>query len=376
MKQKVLVISQPFLPVVNGFCKCLMECCTALKDRGCELYYLSPSRDLPNNEMSRFFGGGKTFQYKRNQLYRFHPLKVLYRIKHRICKYDDTDLFYAWGIEKYVNKLNDIYGFDACLINYLTMSRLYKACNIKKKIILTHDAFTNKDEILHLPKFWFMLKPNDEAKGIRRCTDILSVQQDERTLFQYYHPQGRHYTIFCRMPLTLQSLTYNNNVLFIAGNNQLNLNGIMFFLNEVLPLVKEKTSIRLLIGGTICNALTQYSGDNSIQLLGKVEDIDKFYSKGDIAVNPIYQGTGLKIKTMESLSYGKVTIVHNHSVKGIYKSDTAPLLVATNAMEFADLVVQALTDKKLREEMSERSLNYIQTVDNYVDGEYDRLLDS
>lgn len=338
-------------------------------------YTTYPLRHVLRVRKCQNFSGG-VFQYKRNLIDRFHPLKILYRIKDKVCKYDDLDLYYPWGIEKYVNKLHEKYGFDACLINYVTMSRLYENCNIKKKIILTHDAFTYKDEILGVDDFWFMLKPNKEARGIRRCTDILAVQDDEKTLFQYYHLKGNHYTIFCRMSITLQPLTYNNNILFIAGNNQLNFNGIKFFLDNVLPLLKGKTDVNILIGGTICNALAQYAKDEAIHLLGKIDDIDSFYGMGDIAINPIYQGTGLKIKTMEALSYGKVTIVHNHSVKGIYKVSSAPLLVANDKKEYADLILRALTDIKLREDMSQRSLEYIKEMDKFVDREYDRLLNS
>lgn len=293
-----------------------------------------------------------------------------------MCKYDDLDLYYSWGIDKYVNRLHEKYGFDACLINYVTMSRLYENCNIKKKIILTHDAFTYKDEILGVDDFWFMLKPNEEARGIRRCTDVLAVQEDEETLFKYYHPKGRHYAIFCRMPIKQQPLTRNNNILFIAGNNQLNFNGIRFFLDKVFPMIQEKVDFKILIAGTICKALTQYRSNSSIKLLGKIDNIEEFYRMGDIAINPIYQGTGLKIKTMEALAYGKVTIVHNHSVKGIYKASSAPLLVANDEKEYAHLMIQALTDMNFRENMSKRALAYIIEVNSYVDNEYKRMINT
>jgi len=364
---KILVISSPFLPVTNGYGKCLLECCIAMKERGCELYYLSPYPCLISDEIKDFFS--LTFQYKQSSFNRFHPLKIIHRIEHIFCKYDRVDNLYPWGMENYVNKLNSKYSFDACIINYITLSRLFKKCKIPRRI-----TFTYKNEILSVPQFWFMLKPSEEAKGIRRGTDVLAVQQDEKTLFQYYHPKGKHYTIFCRMPINSQSLTFNNNVLFLAGNNKLNLNGIIFFLNYVLPLVQAKTSVTILIGGSICKELNQYANNPSIKLLGPIDDINEFYANGDIAINPIYQGTGLKIKTMEALSYGKVTIVHNHSIKGIYKSESAPLMVANTAEEYSDLVVKALDDYQLRKELSLRSLSYIKEMNNYVDKEYSLLL--
>ena len=95
---------------------------------------------------------------------------------------------------------------------------------------------------------------------------------------------------------------------------------------------------------------------------------------GDIAINPIYQGTGLKIKTFEALAYGKVTIVHPHSAEGIYQPQKAPVFIGHTPQEFAKHVVDALSDIKLRKLYSDKAVAYIQDLNLFIERQYHQIL--
>lgn len=74
-----------------------------------------------------------------------------------------------------------------------------------------------------------------------------------------------------------------------------------------------------MVGGSICKMLSGLSDIDGVKVLGYIDSPANFYAQGDVAINPVYQGTGLKIKTFESISFDKVVMVHPHSMAGIFK---------------------------------------------------------
>ena len=56
-------------------------------------------------------------------------------------------------------------------------------------------------------------------------------------------------------------------------------------------------------------------------IIGLVDDLDDFYRRIDIAINPMVGGTGLKIKSLEALSYGKALLATEDAMVGIPSND-------------------------------------------------------
>lgn len=369
MKKILIVHSNPFFPLEKGSDKVIYEYCKLLKKKGCDLYYCSTGQCVISEDFSDFFDGN-VFIFKKNK----YSLKnIISKAKKIVRGIKSPDDLYPIGLEKFVRQLNNTYSFDYCIINYIILSKLYLDCDIPRKVLFTHDVFTNKKEILGVDSFWLSLKPNQESSAIRRCTDIISIQENESVLFHYYNPHANIYTVFSPFKITYQNLTYNNNILFLSSNNQLNRNGIIWFIENVFPLVLKKISdAKLIVGGGICNSLSDYQSENII-LEGYINNVADFYKFGDIVINPIYQGTGLKVKTFEALSFGKLVITHKHSVEGIFDRYSAPIFFADTAPKYAELLIKTLNSSD-RKTVSEKSIEYIDRLNCYVNSEYDNLL--
>ena len=101
---------------------------------------------------------------------------------------------------------------------------------------------------------------------------------------------------------------------------------------------------------------------------------EQFYALGDIAINPVYQGTGLKIKTFEALSYGKVTIVHPHSAEGIYDKFNAPIIQCKTPSEYATHLIEMLSNIEKRKEISNKSIEYIHSLNLYIAQQYKEVI--
>jgi hypothetical protein len=367
--KKILVIGNPFLPCINGSNKVIYEYCQLLIDLGYDVSYCTTNS---NEQLDDFFNG-KVYVFKSSFLDKFSLRKWWNRIKYFFLRKYDVDYYYLWGLERFVDKLQVKFHFDACIINYINLSRLFENCSIPQKVVYTHDAFTYKKEILGIDHFWFDLLPNQEAKAIRRCTDVISIQKNESILFHYYHPYGNIYTVYSQFKVNIPTLTFKRNILFIASGNAINYNGIRYFLDNVFNVLTERyCDVNLIIAGTICEKLSN-EHSKQIQLIGKIEDLSDFYKLGDIVINPIYQGTGLKVKTFEALSYGKIVVAHRHSTEGVYEEITAPIMIADSPSSYLSHLIKLLDSPENWQQYSDNSIDYINRLNKYVKDQYKNI---
>ena len=103
-------------------------------------------------------------------------------------------------------------------------------------------------------------------------------------------------------------------------------------------------------------------------------DEEAFYSQGDIVINPTYQGTGLKIKTFEAISFDKVTIVHPHSMTGVFKKDTAPLMSSERPQDWVGFLENIWENPDCIMSVKERNKVYLEEMNEYIVKEYKRFL--
>ncbi|MCC8172148.1 MAG: glycosyltransferase family 4 protein [Parabacteroides sp.] len=90
--------------------------------------------------------------------------------------------------------------------------------------------------------------------------------------------------------------------LFLGTYFPMNVHGIRWFIDEVLPHV----NIRLQIIGKGMSALApEVSRYPNIELLSDVPDLAPYIEQADFMLLPLFRGSGMKIKTCESLMYGK-----------------------------------------------------------------------
>ena len=153
-----------------------------------------------------------------------------------------------------------------------------------------------------------------------------------------------------------------------------NVTGILWFLDNIWPMIlSQDPAIRLIIGGTVCEKIPTNKYTN-VTLSGRVDSLDVFYQQGDVVINPVFQGTGLKIKTFEALSYGKVTIVHPHSSQGIYHRDEAPIIIANRPTDWVNIITDIFKNGHKTSELKQKDEKYIQEMNSYICSQYECFL--
>lgn len=373
--RKILIISSIQTPPIQaGNQKCIYEYSEMLKQMGFDVYFLYiKGRQKINQQLTQYWGN-KLFVFERKWIPDIIKRGFI-EIRKKITNYNHVDDFYPIGLTSFVKKIQKEYHFDNIIINYITLSKLFKANLSCKKILYAHDCLSFKKKRLNIKKFWIDLTPNQEALGLQRCPNILSIQENETIFFKYLHPTGNILSVYSNFQIHKPIITGNKNILFLSGKSILNINGIKYFIHDIFPLILEKEPhTQLIIGGSICDVLKEFDTPN-IKMIGRIDDENNFYALGDICINPIYQGTGLKIKTFEALSYGKTTIVHPHSAEGIFLPKDAPILIGNTPQEFALHIIKALSNIEMRYSYSNKAISYIQTLNEYIKQQYLKILE-
>lgn len=92
------------------------------------------------------------------------------------------------------------------------------------------------------------------------------------------------------------------NLLFIGSYFWANVNGIKWFIDQVLPYIKN---FKLTVAGNGMSQLKEEINTNNVILYDKVPDLKPLIENADFLILPIFDGSGMKVKTAEALMYGK-----------------------------------------------------------------------
>lgn len=287
----------------------------------------------------------------------------------------ELDDQYPKGLEVLVNELNEKKHFDVCIINYYELSKLFKFINIPKKAIATHDAFAYKN--LKIGQPILCITADTEAKAMQRCPHIFALQEQEADYFQILSPQSKVYNLYGNFEYHPHSVIGNHKMVFLSGSNEFNQNGIIWFLENVFPLIRKSIpDAELLVGGSICKVLPSIENVEGVTALGYIDNPADFYAMADVAINPVYQGTGLKIKTFEAISYDKVTVVHPHSMAGIYDKANAPLFASDSPDEWVRYLLELWSDSSRIATVKRANKDYLKRMNSFILSEYKRFLNT
>lgn len=316
---------------------------------------------------------------------RFHLFNVpkIEKLSFNIKKYIDKTFFnnyynvdevYPVGLSSYIARLQKREIFDICIVNYVYLTKLFDKVKFPKTAVFTHDCMSYKNLMVNEP--CRTMNAHQEAKGLQRCQHIFAVQDEEMAYFHLLSPLSKVYNIYSKYDYHPQPTVGNHNIVFLSGGNSYNVNGIHWFVKEVFPMIRKRfNDAKLLIGGSICKVIKDLEDVSGVQLLGFVDNPADFYAKADVAINPVYQGTGLKIKTFEAISYDKVTLVHPHSMAGVFQKETAPLFALKKAYQWVECLENIWESKELILKIKKRNQMYLDSMNEFIVSEYKRFLE-
>jgi glycosyltransferase involved in cell wall biosynthesis len=147
------------------------------------------------------------------------------------------------------------------------------------------------------------------------------------------------------------SNTYSGQPIFAVGGNPFNLQGYAYFALRVLPLVRSRLpQFHLQVVGSACRDLFPAEG---ITLTGFVLDLTPVYADSPFAICPLIGGTGQQTKIVEAMAHGVPVVALRNVAASSPIQHGMNGLIADDAAEFADYVVQLYTDRTLCRQMGE-----------------------
>jgi glycosyltransferase involved in cell wall biosynthesis len=273
------------------------------------------------------------------------------------------DRLYNKKMDIFLSNIKKTVDFDVVIIEQVTMSKALENFDNKVlKIIDTIDAFTDRNikfvQAGFQPDGYFSTSKKEEAKGLNRADIIIAIQKEEEKYFSKI-TNKKIVTIGHNVNAVniLRNKEKPKNILFVGSINPGNKYGLENFIKKIFPeLLKEFPHLKLFVAGSIGHII---ENNQSIIKLEKTIKLEDIYNASDIVINPVCLGTGLKIKSIEAMAFGKALVTTPHGVEGLIVTDKMPFLICKNDDEFVKNIKKLLKDEKFFNEISTNAINFI-----------------
>jgi len=161
-----------------------------------------------------------------------------------------------------------------------------------------------------------------------------------------------------------------------------NVDGVLWFLREVLPLIRrEAPDARLrIVGPRPDRAIVRAAAkDPLVSVAGHVEDLGPHWRAARVSVVPLRAGSGMRVKILDAMARGVPVVSTRLGAEGINATDGEDIFLADDAGEFARAVVRLHRDRELRAKLAQNARRLIETQYDWrrrygeVDAIYERL---
>lgn len=288
---------------------------------------------------------------------------------------------HAWGLDDWcsdhlceqVASIVAKHRYDAVIVNYVWMSKVLERISGPLKILDTHDLFGDRSKVAENAKLeprWFFTTLGEENRGFGRADVVIGIQEKESAAIAARHA-GRTITVghpidpefMLRGVRPASSFTFG----YIGSGNPFNIASIA----ALDSAIAAAGGVDWTLAGSITR--TKLDLKSRPYIMGMVDKLTDFYDHVDCVLNPMIGGTGLKIKTIEALAYGRPIIGTVDAFEGI------PARHPLHQLRAMDDMAAALRSYKesatLREEMQKESYRVFAIYMARVSQDYDLLAD-
>ena len=144
-----------------------------------------------------------------------------------------------------------------------------------------------------------------------------------------------------------------------------NVNAVKWLIENVLPIViKEVPDIKFTIIGLNPPQFFNNYKELGVDVKGFVEKVQPYFNKAAIYVAPLFVGAGIRIKILEAMAMELPVIATSISAEGINATSADGLLVADNAVDYAELILKMIRNPKLARELGKSAGKFIEN--NYT----------
>ena len=358
---KVLIVSPvPTDPIIAGNRSRVAALFTALVGLGYEVTFAYVPYETADYEQMRTRLGD-----------RFHVLQAkpppfpnfARRLERKIGRIFDLKSAHSWKVDEWFDEslipqilqLHAKESFESILIEYVFLSKLAAHLSPSVRTIIdTHDLMGDRHKRYldaGMTPTWFATTRSEEISALNRAKAVLAIQQEEAD----YLRQSVSAEVFCVGHLLNFDIRPvpdpgGSRILFVGSANPINAHALEWFLYSVFPRIqREVPNSELAVVGEVGHAR---GWPGHVLLLGKQHSLADTFSQATIVINPVQFGTGLPVKTVEALGYGKPVVATPAGVRGLETHFHQAVALAESPTAFAERVVELLKSKQARSVMA------------------------
>jgi len=138
----------------------------------------------------------------------------------------------------------------------------------------------------------------------------------------------------------------------------------IWFIENVLSLIKDKDVRFVVVGGRPVEKLKKYASEKVV-ITGFVDDIGEALSHGMCLVAPLVLGAGVKVKILEAFSLGIPVLTNDIGIEGIPGKDGYDYFFCKEAEDYAQVISKILDNKIDLESFSKREKELIKNTFSY-----------
>lgn len=272
---------------------------------------------------------------------------------------------------------------DIVVIDYIGMYNYYtlmkKICPCARFIYISHnvefknfiDIKTNKEKKSGVSNYWIEKRKKYEETMICESDASLCISNSDIDIFKSEFPNAKK-LVFAKPLIRFNKIKVKNDLkkfdkkLLIVGSMDWypNINGIEWFVENVfIPLVKRDPAYKLYLVGRKPDYRIKQLGEKckNIIVTGSVDSVDPYYKECDVSIIPVFEGTGAKIKVLESLGKGIPTVCSDFAAKDYSLNNREMLVVPQNAEAFERAINELEYSLETRMEIYDRMERYMDT---------------
>lgn len=258
-------------------------------------------------------------------------------------------------------------GGDLVIADYAFQSVAFALLGVprSRSAIVMHDLFhrrggsgegADRDSVVALTR-------EEEVAMLARGGTIIAIQRDEADFVTAALPEAR--VILApgtrKAEPAVAATGAPERLLFVGSRTAPNSDGLRWFLERVWPQLRAALpETRLDVVGAVAADFAGELVPEGVRLHGLVPDLAPFYRQAGIVIAPLRFGSGLKIKLVEALAWGKPMVVSPVTLQGVEETCGPAVLVADSAAAFVSAIRSLQRDGGLRADLSRRAIGAVE----------------
>ncbi|MFC2152213.1 glycosyltransferase family 4 protein [Bacteroidota bacterium] len=159
-------------------------------------------------------------------------------------------------------------------------------------------------------------------------------------------------------PTSVQSINYLGALDWIPNQK-----GLLWFINNCFPIVLQSyPNLTLNVAGRNTPHWFKNKLDKpNVKFYGEVENAYEFIQKHGPVIVPLFSGSGMRVKIIESMALKKAIVATSIAAEGINIEHYKNIIIANTELEFANAIISLLNNIDLQNEIGENAFKFVKT---------------